>query len=494
MPLELYNTMTRTKEPLKPVVAGRIGMYMCGPTVYSEPHLGHARGPIVFDVMRRWLEHEGFVVRLVTNITDVGHLTDDSGADGSGEDKLARRAKLERIEPMEVAEKYFWSYFDAMAKLNVRRPSIVPRASGHIVEQIEMVEELLANGAAYEREGSVYFDVSAWKAYGELSGRDPEELLEGTRIDVRADKDDPRDFALWKRAEDGHIMRWNSPWGEGFPGWHIECSVMSTKYLGDEFDIHGGGLDLIFPHHESEIAQAHAAGRPFARIWTHWNMITLGGEKMAKSKDHFVTLDSLFEAFDPVAVRFHLLRSHYRSVSDFTEESLASSAQGLERLTETYRMVTGDEASRAEPAGAPVMSAREPSRDDAPFLAFRASFAEAMNDDINTPRAIATLFDAAREVRKAVEDGAGPAYRAGAAALFEELLEGVLGVPTAPKTSGDETGSALDGAISLILEQRQHARERRDFTAADELRQRLDSLGISVEDGPDGSRWKLTKR
>jgi len=489
MRLELYNTMSRTKEPLKPVVAGRIGMYMCGPTVYSEPHLGHARGPIVFDVMRRWLEHEGFVVRLVTNVTDVGHLTDDSAADGNGEDKLARRAKLERIEPMEVAEKYFWSYFDAMAKLNVRRPSIVPRASGHIVEQIELVQKLLDNETAYERDGSVYFDVSAWKDYGALSGRDPDELLEGTRVDVRSDKDDPRDFAVWKRAEDGHIMRWNSPWGEGFPGWHLECSVMSTKYLGDEFDIHGGGLDLIFPHHESEIAQAHAAGQPFARVWTHWNMITLGGEKMAKSKDHFVTLDKLFEKFDPIAVRFHLLRSHYRSVSDFSEESLTASSQGLTRLTDTYSMVASD----AGVTGADPTVERRP-RDDAPFVEFRAAFAEAMNDDINTPRAIAALFDAARVVRKAVEDGAGPAYRAGAAALFDEMLAGVLGVPTAARSGSGDADAALDGAVAVILEQRQLARERRDFATSDVLRDRLEALGISIEDGPDGSRWRLAKR
>ena len=487
MSLELYNTMSRSKEPLTPVVPGRIGMYMCGPTVYSEPHLGHARGPIVFDVMRRWLEHEGFVVRLVTNITDVGHLTDDSSADGEGEDKLARRAKLERIEPMEVAEKYFWSYFDAMAKLNVRRPSIVPRASGHIVEQIELVQTLLANGVAYERNGSVYFDVSAWEAYGRLSGRDPEELLEGTRIEVRSEKDDPRDFALWKRADEGHIMRWNSPWGEGFPGWHLECSVMSTKYLGDEFDIHGGGLDLIFPHHESEIAQANAAGQPFARIWTHWNMITLGGEKMAKSKDHFVTLEKLFERFEPIAVRFHLLRSHYRSVSDFTEESLASSAQGLARLIETYRLVARSEAED-EAGGA------GPARDDAPFLPYRTAFAQAMNDDINTPRAIAALFDAARDVRKAVEDGASSAYRAGAAALFDELLDGVLGIPTAAPSTHDAAGTVMGGAIDLVLEQRQHARERRDFAASDALRARLEELGVTIEDGPDGSRWRLTQR
>jgi len=258
----LYNSLTRAKEPFTPVTPGRVGIYFCGPTVYSEPHLGHARGPILFDVIRRWLTYLGYQVRLVSNVTDVGHLTDDMD---DGEDKLERRAKLEQLEPMEVAEKYFWAYFDAMAKLNVRRPSIVPRATGHITEQFALIQTLLARGFAYERDGSVYFDVSAWEYYGELSGRNPDELLEGTRISVRSDKDDPRDFALWKRAEAGHIMRWQSPWGEGYPGWHLECSVMSTKYLGDEFDIHGGGLDLLFPHHECELAQAKAAGKPFAR-------------------------------------------------------------------------------------------------------------------------------------------------------------------------------------------------------------------------------------
>ncbi|HRP47155.1 MAG TPA: cysteine--tRNA ligase, partial [Trueperaceae bacterium] len=235
MPLEFYNTLSRSKEPFRPVVPGHVGIYMCGPTVYSEPHLGHARGPVVFDVLRNWLEHEGFTVRFVTNITDVGHLVDDAD---DGDDKLARRAQLERLEPMEVAEKYFWSYFDAMAAMRVRRPSIVPRASGHLIEQQVMTEELLGRGKAYERDGSVYFDVSSWPDYGKLSGRDPSEQLEGTRVEVRSEKDDPRDFALWKRAEGGHIMRWPSPWSEGFPGWHIECSAMSTKYLGDEFDIH----------------------------------------------------------------------------------------------------------------------------------------------------------------------------------------------------------------------------------------------------------------
>ena len=477
MALELYNTLTRQKEPFVPVVPGRVGMYMCGPTVYSDPHLGHARGPVVFDVLRRWLEHEGLVVRLVTNVTDVGHLTDDE----AGEDKLAKRAKLERIEPMEVAEKYFWRYFDAMAAMNVRRPSIVPRASGHIGEQIELVQDLIAAGHAYPRGGNVYFDVSSYPPYGELSGRDPDELVEGTRVEVRSDKDDPRDFAVWKEAEPGHIMRWNSPWGPGFPGWHLECTVMSTKYLGDEFDIHGGGLDLVFPHHECELAQARAVGKPFARTWMHWNMITLEGEKMAKSKDHFVTLDDLFARFDPVAVRFHLLRSHYRSVSDFSDESLASSAQGLKRLRETYAAAR-DAAAAADPAAAPDASA---------FLPFRTDFAAALNDDLNTPRAIAALLDAAREVRKGLDEGAGPAFAAGAAALFEDLLDGVLGVPVTADTGDAEVARALEGVVELLLEERQRARSRRDFAAADRLRDRLAELGIAVEDGPDGSRWKL---
>ncbi|HRQ10356.1 MAG: cysteine--tRNA ligase [Trueperaceae bacterium] len=474
MPLEFYNTLSRSKEEFRPVVPGHVGIYMCGPTVYSEPHLGHARGPVVFDVLRNWLEHEGYVVRFVSNVTDVGHLVDDAD---DGEDKLTRRGRLERLEPMEVAEKYFWSYFDAMAAMGVRRPSIVPRASGHIIEQQVMTSELIDRGAAYERDGSVYFDVSSWPDYGKLSGRDPAEQLEGTRVEVRSDKDDPRDFALWKRAEGGHIMRWPSPWSDGFPGWHIECSAMSVKYLGDEFDIHGGGLDLVFPHHEAELAQAQAAGKPFARVWLHWNMITLQGEKMAKSKGHFVTLAELFAAYDPIVVRLHLLRSHYRSASDFSEVGITSTAQGLKRLRETYRAATLGLADANQ-------------RDDAPFAEYRARFAEAMNDDLNTPQAIAVLFDAARAINRNTEAGADDAYRAGAGAFLREHLTGVLGVPVideAPSTAGD----ALAGVVELLLEERQLARDRRDFGRADALRDRLGELGVSIEDTPDGSRWKL---
>ncbi len=473
MALALYNTSSRDKEPFRPVVPGHVGIYMCGPTVYSDPHLGHARGPVVFDVLRRWLERSGYTVRFVTNVTDVGHLVDDAD---EGEDKLARRAQIEKLEPMEVAEKYFWIYFDAMAQLNVRRPSIVPRASGHIIEQQLLTEELLRRGVAYETGGNVYFDVSAWDDYGKLSGRDPEELVEGTRVEVRSDKDDPRDFALWKRAEAGHIMRWPSPWGDGFPGWHIECTVMSTKYLGDEFDIHGGGLDLIFPHHECELAQAEAAGKPFARYWMHWNMITLGGEKMAKSKDHFVTLEELFDEHDPLIVRFHLLRSHYRSVSDFSDEGIRASAQGLKRLREAYRAARGQGV--------------EGEADDAPFAPFRERFGAALDDDLNTPQAIAVLFDAAREVNRTVEDGASDAYRAGAVALFDDLLDGVLGVPVEEDGAKDALAT-VDGLVDMVLEERQRARDRREFDVSDQLRDRLAELGILIEDTPSGSRWRL---
>ncbi|MEX2501689.1 MAG: cysteine--tRNA ligase, partial [Trueperaceae bacterium] len=406
--------------------------------------------------------------------TDVGHLTD--GGD-EGEDKLAKRAALERLEPMEVAEKYFWSYFDAMAKLNVRRPSVVPRATGHIPEQIALVRQLLDIGLAYERDGNVYFDVSAWRDYGELSGRDPSDLVEGTRVEVRGDKADPRDFALWKRADPEHLMRWSSPWGEGFPGWHLECSVMSTKYLGDEFDVHGGGLDLIFPHHECELAQARGVGKPFARTWMHWNMMTLDGEKMSKSKGHFVTLDDLFAEYEPAVIRFHLLRSHYRSVSDFSVEALRGSRQGLHRLREAHALLR-DRAGDAEP---------EPGFADEA----RTAFGEAMDDDLATPQAVAALFGLARAAQREAA-GLSPAAAADGADAFETLLGRVLGVELASPEHNDAAArERIAGLAELVLEQREEARARRDFTAADALRDRLTDLGIAVEDTPDGPRVRL---
>jgi len=469
MPLQLYNSLTRRLEPFTPLVPGRVGIYVCGPTVYSEPHLGHARGPIVFDVLRRWLERQGHTVRYVSNVTDVGHLIDDAD---DGEDKLARRAKLERLEPMEVAEKYFWAYFDAMDRLGVRRPSIVPRATGHVGEQIELTRTLIERGHAYEAGGSVYFDVSSWERYGELSGRDPSALVEGTRVEVRSEKRDPRDFALWKRADPEHIMRWPSPWGEGFPGWHIECSVMSTKYLGDEFDIHGGGLDLVFPHHECELAQAGGAGKGFARYWLHWNMLTLGGEKMSKSKGHVVDLATLFERIDPMVVRFHLLRSHYRSISDFAPEALDASAAGLRRLRTAY-------ASWPSHAGAGTPSEA--------WSEARARFAAALDSDLNTPEAIAVLFDVARDANKA-RDAGELGCAAAARALFDELLAGVLGVAVSGARADDEV--LLSDVVALLLEQREAARRRRDFAAADLVRDRLAELGVQVEDTAEGPRWR----
>jgi len=467
MPLTLYDTLTRQKVLFTPVVPGRAGIYFCGPTVYSEPHLGHARGPVVFDVLRRWLEFRGLEVRLVMNVTDVGHLVDDAD---DGEDKLARRAALERLEPMEVAEKYFWAYFDAMGRLGVRRPSVVPRATGHIVEQIELTADLLHRGLAYEVNGSVYFDVSAWGSYGQLSGRDPEAQLEGTRVELRGEKRNPRDFALWKRADKGHLMRWPSPWGEGFPGWHLECSVMSTKYLGDTFDIHGGGLDLVFPHHECELAQAQAAGKPFAQLWMHWNMLTLGGEKMAKSKGHVVELAELFERHDPMAVRFHLLRSHYRSLSDFADDGLKASTQGLQRLLSSYTSWRGTPAP-PEPGA---------------WQRERERFEAAMDDDLHTPEAIAVLFDVAREANRALEQ-ANLGVVAAAVGFFDTYLFGLLGL-SAP---GDAADGAMMGAVTdLLLEQRLEARKRRDFSSADAIRDRLAELGIAVEDTADGSRWR----
>ncbi len=486
MSLQLYNTMTREKAPFEPVSEGRAGIYFCGPTVYSEPHLGHARGPIVFDVLRRWLEHQHYTVRLVSNITDVGHLTDDAD---EGEDKLVKRAKLEQLEPMEIAEKYFWAYFNAMGKLGVRRPSIVPRASGHITEQIEMTKALLERGLAYEANGNVYFDVSAWNDYGELSGRDPNDLEEGTRVEVRGDKDDPRDFALWKRAEGGHIMRWPSPWGEGYPGWHIECSVMSTKYLGDEFDIHGGGLDLIFPHHECEIAQAKGAGKAFARVWMHWNMMTLEGKKMAKSAGHFVTLSELFEAHDPLVVRFHLLGAHYRSVSDFSDESLRGSGQGLKRIQESYREVKkrlGDDEDETQGEWS-----EQGEQGEDPFAAYRQRLSDALNDDLNTPQAIAALFDATRALNSELDKTPGADYLRAAKAFYDDLAGDVLGVLGEAEAQSDTDLSTVDGLVSLIAEQRQEARARRDFGTADEIRERLAELGISLEDTAEGSRWRF---
>lgn len=478
--LQLYNTLSRQKESFQPITPEHVGIYFCGPTVYSEPHLGHARGPILFDVLKRWLEHIGYKVRLVSNITDVGHLTDDAD---EGEDKLLERAKLEQLEPMEIAEKYFWRYFDALHQLGVRRPDIVPKATGHIMEQINMTKALLAAGHAYEVNGSVYFEVSSWQDYGSLSGRKSEDALEGTRVNVRSEKRDPRDFALWKRAEDNHIMRWESPWGEGFPGWHIECSAMSTKYLGDHFDIHGGGIDLLFPHHECEIAQAKATGKSFANTWMHWNFITLEGEKMSKSKGHFKTLAELFTVYDPQVIRFNMLSSHYRSISDFSSEGLHASKQGLQRIKDVYAELQRHEAITLAEATTTEMQP------------FAERFAAALNDDLNTPQALAVLFDAVREVNSQLSSKADATYVAAAKAFFEHYAGEVLGVLNDKHAGSLEVNlennqETMDVLVQMIAQQRQAARARRDFSSADAIRADLAQVGIFLEDTPEGVRWK----
>ncbi len=478
----LYNTLTRKKEAFEPKVPGHVGIYVCGPTVYSDAHLGHAKSAVAFDVLRRWLMHLGFRVRYVSNVTDVGHLTDDAD---EGEDKIQRRAKLERLEPMEVADKYFWRYFEDMQALNVLKPDITPRATGHIVEQIELTKVLLDRGYAYTREGSVYFRASRFPDYGKLSGRRLESQVAGARVEVRSEKEDPRDWALWKRAEAGHLMRWPSPWGEGYPGWHLECTVMSLKYLGEGFDIHGGGIDLQFPHHEAEIAQAEAAGYAFARYWVHNNHVLLGGEKMSKSAGNFITLRQLFQRVDPLVVRFYLLQSHYRSVTDFTEEGLAAARRGYFRLLDAYREV------RERLEGAP------PGRDtelEAALAELRSAFVAAMNDDLGTPEALAAFFRFLSPLRQALAGKTvGRETLSEVAKAFDELGEGVLGLFPERSLDVHLEGPLLSGLIELILSLREEARRRKDFALADRVRDRLRALGVVVEDTPEGPRWRLER-
>ncbi|WP_027876683.1 cysteine--tRNA ligase [Meiothermus cerbereus] len=480
MPLHIYNTMARAKQPFVPATPGYVGIYVCGPTVYSDPHLGHARGPIVYDVLRRWLRHQGYRVRFVSNITDVGHLTDDADA---GEDKILRRARLERLEPMEIAEKYMWSYFDELQALNVLRPDITPRAAGHIPEQIELTEALLKRGHAYVANGSVYFRVRSWPEFGKLSNRDIEDQEAGARVEVREEKEDPRDFALWKRAEPEHIMRWNSPWGVGFPGWHIECSAMSLKYLGDGFDIHAGGVDLQFPHHEAEIAQAEAAGHTFARYWMHHYHVLLNGQKMAKSTGNLITLAELRARYEPLYIRFYLLGSHYRSVLDFTDEGLEAAKNGYLRLLNAYREIRR------------MLHHAPPGRHtglDRAVTTLRQTFAEALDDDLNTAQAIAAFFNFVTDLNKALTERPGRESLLEAERVFAELGEGVLGLFPTRVLENQLGGALLEGLVSLLLEIREEARKNRNFALSDRIRDRLTELGVVVEDTREGPKWKVS--
>ncbi len=469
MSLHIYNTLTRQKEEFQPLQPGRVHMYVCGPTVYDYPHIGHAKSYISFDVVVRYFRWLGYRVRYVQNITDVGHMLD------SGEDRILKGAAREQIEPMELVEKYTAAYFTAMDQLNVLRPDISPRASGHIPEQIELVQKLLANGAAYEVNGSVYFDVSQYAEYGKLSGRKVEEQMAGARLDIIEEKRHPADFALWKKAAENHLMQWNSPWGRGFPGWHIECSAMSAKYLGETFDIHGGGMENQFPHHECEIAQSEAASRkPFVRYWMHNNMVLVDGVKMSKSLGNFTTIEQALKKFSGEQIRFFILQSHYRSPVDFSDAAIAAAAQGLDRLRNTRVELR---KRLAADAGGGADGGRE--------LVERhvQLFRREMDDDFNTPAAIGRLFDFSRDLNRALAEGAP--LGATAATAFEELYGNVLGL------GAEATGPGLeaDPFIDLLVSLRNELRQKKEWALADRLRDGLAGLGVQIKDGKQGATW-----
>ena len=494
-PLFLTNTLSRNKELFKPIHEGRVGMYVCGPTVYGDAHLGHARPGVTYDVLFRLLKYLGYKVRYVRNITDVGHLEHDAD---EGEDKIAKKARLEQLEPMEVVQYYTERYHEAMRLLNVESPSIEPRASGHIIEQIEAIKKILEAGYAYESNGSIYFDVQKYNRdhnYGILSGRTLEATLEGTRsLDGQGDKRAPYDFALWKKAEPQHIMRWPSPWGEGFPGWHLECSVMGAKYLGEEFDIHGGGMDLMFPHHECEIAQNVASrGTQGVHYWVHNNMITIGGQKMGKSLGNFITLPQLFsgdhpllaQAYSPMTIRFFILQAHYRGTLDFSNEALQAAEKGLGRLMQAWRSLGEGNASLSSAKN----EADATERDASPSIrAIIEAVEEALCDDLNTPIAIAHLFEAV----KLINGGKlTPSDAAALRKLFDEVVGGVLGLKDEEAGASGKAEKALDGVMGLVLEARKKAREEKNWAESDRIRDTLASFGISVKDTKDGATWTL---
>ena len=491
MSLRVYNYLTRKKSPFVSVHEGFVGMYVCGPTVYGHAHIGHAKAYLTFDIVRRYLEYLGYRVRYVQNITDIGHLTDDAD---EGEDKIFRQARRERLEPMEIVEFYTRSYFEDMDALNVRRPDISPRASGHVPEQIELAEILIEKGVAYDSNGSVFFSVAGWPSYGKLSGRKIEELDEGARLKVNPDKRDPRDFAVWRAATPEHIVRWNSPWGEGFPGWHAECSVMSKRYLGLPFDIHGGGLENIFPHNESEIAQSEAAyGVDFAHYWLLNNMVTVGGTKMGKSLGNYTTIKDALSRHSPMTIRFFILNSHYRSPTDFTEEALEAASKGYERLIGAVGL------TRQKLAGADVDEPQDEAFLDpiqGEFLDLiqqrKARFLAAMDDDFNTPQALAVLFDFNKEVNSLLNEGqrvSGGTLKA-IDDLYRELGNDILGImPDQLETSS--SASIENELIQLIADLRAEARVRKDWSTADAIRDRLAEVGVLIEDRPEGTTWRL---
>ncbi len=483
--IQIYNTLSRKKEKFNPIVENHVGMYVCGPTVYGDPHLGHARPAITFDVVFRYLKHSDYKVRYVRNITDAGHLEND---DDEGEDKIAKKARLEQLEPMEIVQFYTLSYHKAMQALNCLAPSIEPRATGHIIEQIEMVKQILKNGFAYEVNGSVYLDVNKYNEsypYGTLSGRNIEDTLEGTReLDGQSEKKSPVDFAIWKKANPEHIMRWTSPWGEGFPGWHMECSAMSEKYLGKTFDIHGGGMDLVFPHHEAEIAQSNACNdcNP-VNYWMHNNMITIDGKKMGKSLGNFINLEEFFNGthdklereYSPMTIRFFILQAHYRSTVDFSNEALKAADKGFAKLMNAMESLQNLKAS-------------ENSTYDVNELDQKCY--SAMDDDFNTPILIAHLFDGVRIINS-VKDGKESLNATDLEklkTLFNNFVTDILGFISAKESGGNDLTSEV---MELVLQLRGNAKKNDDFDTADLIRDELDKSGIQIKDSREGSSWEV---
>ncbi len=485
--LMIYNSLTRKKEEFKPIHAPHVGMYVCGPTVYGEAHLGHARPSVTFDILFRFLHFLGYKVRYVRNITDVGHLENDAD---EGEDKIAKKARLDELEPMEVVQEYTLNYHHCMQEMNVLPPSIEPRASGHIIEQQEYVRKILDSGYAYESNGSVYFNVEKYNKdfrYGILSGRNVEDMLSNTRsLDGQQEKRAPLDFALWKKASPEHIMQWNSDWSRGFPGWHLECSAMGEKYLGKEFDIHGGGMDLLFPHHECEIAQSTAAnGKQAVRYWIHNNMITINGQKMGKSLGNFITLKQLFsgthelltQAYNPMTIRFFILQAHYRSTLDFSNEALQAAEKGMGRLLEGYEKITE----------LPVSQTSSVSVAD-----IEKKCLKAMLDDMNTPIVISHLFTALKTVH-AVELGKETITDEDKKALlkiFEIYLFDILGIEQ-PNEKNENSSELLQKTITLLLDLRLQAKREKDYQKSDEIRDALTGMGVVIKDTKDGYEWKV---
>ena len=480
MTLVVYNMLTRKKEEFVPLEPGRVKMYVCGPTVYDHAHVGHAKLYVAMDIIVRYLRYSGYQVRFVQNITDVGHLLD------TGEDRVLKGALRDRIEPMEVVERYMRSYLDDMDALNNIRPDIMPRASGHVPEQIAATKTLIEKQHAYEVNGSVYFDVSSFPEYGKLSGRLVEEMEDGARVEIREEKRRPEDFALWKRAEPEHIMRWTSPWSEGFPGWHIECTAMATKYLGDSFDIHGGGLENMFPHNECEIAQSEAlTGQTFAKYWLLGGSLTAEGVKMSKSLGNSVTISQVLDQYPAQVLRFFILSGHYRSPIDYSSDSLKAARRGWQRMTQPVNAVR-------QRLGLPSL----PDQDTCDIRVLldetRARFVEAMDDDFNSASALAVLFDFSKRVNAILRSESQPSRSTLEAIekLYKELAGEVLGVyPSNTIRSFDN--KIESGLIQLLIDTRTQARQRKDFATSDAIRDQLVTIGVILEDGKEGTSWKL---